>query len=217
MGEENKNIERDFQRALQDKKIPLLVLDQKWHHMFAEDRKPRKVAMLEKKLNSYLGRQGHLNQELKELKKIKAKLMKNIVVNMDEIGEERQETKRLQEDKRLISDINDRMESYEEELMKLPRLMQEVNQTLMLQTMEYCYGKMRDNEVEKEEIAQWITQIRIELKKKVIRKQTVEYHNKEIYSYMHDIFGALIIDIFDLKYGKEQEENQDEQEKKGQS
>ena len=42
------------------------------------------------------------------------KLMKNIVVNMDEIGERGQETGRLQEDRRLITEINDKTERNEE-------------------------------------------------------------------------------------------------------
>ena len=42
--------------------------------------------------------------------------------------------------------------------------------------------------------------MRIELKKKVIRKQEKERKNQALYSYMHDIFGADVIEIFDMKY-----------------
>lgn len=31
----------------------------------------------------------------------------------------------------------------------------------------------------------------------------MEQMNQELYSYMHDIFGANVIDIFDMKYKKE--------------
>jgi hypothetical protein len=31
----------------------------------------------------------------------------------------------------------------------------------------------------------------------------MEIKNQEIYSYMHDIFGAEVIEIFDLKYKEE--------------
>ncbi len=45
-----------------------------------------------------------------------------------------------------------------------------------------------------------MAKIRIELKKNVVRKQEYEISNQEIYSYMHDIFGAEVVDLFDMKY-----------------
>ena len=41
---------------------------------------------------------------------------------------------------------------------------------------------------------------RKELKKQVIRLQEGEMENFNLYSYMHQIFGPEVIDIFDLKY-----------------
>ena len=34
----------------------------------------------------------------------------------------------------------------------------------------------------------------------MIRKQEMEQRNHAIYSYMHDVFGAEVIDIFDMQY-----------------
>ena len=70
----------------------------------------------------------------------------------------------------------------------------------MLATMEICYSRMKENERESEEAAKWIAQMRIELKKRLVRKQEVELMNQELYSYMHDIFGASVINMFDVKY-----------------
>ena len=106
-----KNTGHGFDRIVQEKNLPPLVLDQKWHHLFSEDGKPARIARLEQKVSGHLSRQGHLNQEKKDLKSLKTKLMKNIVANMDEIGEEGQETPKLQEDRRLITEINQRMEA----------------------------------------------------------------------------------------------------------
>lgn len=203
MGREN-TLDHKFEKTLQDKKIPLLVLDQKWHHLFSKDKKPKRILTLEKKLNKYLGRQGHLNQELKELRNLKGKLMKNIMVHMDEIGEDGKESRRMKEDHRLISEINEKMSVYTKELNELPELMKGTNDSLMAETMEYCYAKMHANESEKEAITAWMTQLRIEAKKKAVRKQIIEDQNKEIYSYMHDIFGAQIIDMFDIRYEEEE-------------
>ena len=66
--------------------------------------------------------------------------------------------------------------------------------------MECCYSQIQNNTKEINEISEWITTIRKELKKKVIRKQEGEMRNQALYSYMHTIFGADVIEIFDLKY-----------------
>ena len=50
-------------------------------------------------------------------------------------------------------------------------------------------------------------------KKNIIKKQNREINSKEIYSYMHDIFGAQIIDIFDLK--QEEQETDSNESKEG--
>lgn len=136
--------------------------------------------------------------------------MKNIVANMDEIGENGQDTPKLQEDGRLITEINQRMTAYIQELDELQDQMKTDNELLMIATMEYCYGIMNSNEVEQEQLATWIAQTRVELKKKVIRKETIEDKNREIYTYLHDVFGANVVDSFDLKYRDEYKKTKSE-------
>lgn len=197
-----KNVMPGFGQMLHGKRIPLLILDQKWHQLFLND-KPKEIERLEQKLNKQLAVQGRFNQELKDMKVLKQKLMRNIVVNMDEIGEHGQETRKLQEDRRLITEINDKMEAEELQLEKLQKEMEEDNFLLMVETMEYCYRIMNSNETEREELVVRIAQMRTELKTKIYRRETIEEQNKGIYAYLHDIFGAQVVDIFDLKYEDE--------------
>lgn len=204
-----KEINHGFDAVIQGKKIPPLTLDQKWHHLFYGDEKPKKIVKLEKKANELLRRQGRLNQDVKELKNLKDKLLKNIMANMDEIGQE-QESKRLKEDRRLISEINEKLRLAHQESEALPGELDAVNEQLMLETMEYCYVKMRAGETEMQEIQTWLEQIREEVKQKAVRRQTVEDKNREMYSYLHDIFGARIIEVFDLKYEKEPSQKEEE-------
>ena len=196
-----KNSGLGFAKIAQNKNLPPLVLDQKWHHLFTEDGKPKEVAKLEQKVNKHLSRQGHLNQEMKELKALKNKLMKNIMDNMEETSEK--ESLKLQENGRLITEINQRMEAARKELDELQDLMKMDNDQLMVETMEFCYGIMNQNETEREELASWISKTRVELKKKIIRKDAIEDKNKEIYAYLHDIFGAQVTGAFDLKSADE--------------
>ena len=75
--------EKQFETALKSARVPTLVLDQKWHRLFAISGKPDSVKDLEVECKEILVRQGHLNQELKDLKKIKSDLMQGIVANME--------------------------------------------------------------------------------------------------------------------------------------
>lgn len=78
--------------------------------------------------------------------------------------------------------------------------MPESNEELMLLSMDYFYSKLRVNQQEAKEIEDWITQVRIDLKKNIIKKQNREINNREIYAYLHDILGNEVIDIFDIQY-----------------
>ncbi len=202
MGKKKKAVP-EFDLIANSTKIPPLILDQKWHHLFPEGGKPKEVEKLEQKLNKQLASQGGITQELKELKGIKTKLMKNIVVNMDEIGANGQETRKLQEDRRLITEINGRIEERKAELRQLQEEMEDNNARLMVQTMEYCYRIMNGNEAEREALAEWIAKTRTELKIKIIRKESIEDKNREMYAYLHDIFGAQMLEAFDLKFEDE--------------
>lgn len=195
-----------FQPALIGKKIPILTLDHKWHQLFTQAEYSPEIKNMEKELNSLLKRQGKINTESKEIKKLKKKLMDEIVILADEMGDHptKKQEKDMADHKRLINECNEKMEEYEEEMVELPRQISQLNNKLMLVTMEVCYKKLQQNTEELETIEEWIGNIRRELKKKVIRKQEKEAMNHQLYSYMHDIFGADVIELFDMKYNPEE-------------
>ena len=200
----------EFKNALTEKKVPLLVLDQKWHRLFAIHGKTEEIKEEENRLNSLLARQGKLNSELKDLKKIKNKLMNEIVDHMDtDKSSETERSKKMEENKRLIDEVNEKSEACEEELLEIPKLIHESNEQLMILSMEYFYEKIRVNKQESNEIEEWINQIRVELKKNIIRKQNRDINNKEIYSYLHDIFGMEVLNLFDIQYGEFPEPEKD--------
>ena len=195
--------EEDFKKALIGKKVPLLVLDQKWHRLFAIHGKTDQIREIETQLDRYLAEQGQCNNDLEELKKLKSKLMSNIVQNMDgttEIADSVSRQKKLDDDKRMIDEINEKVENLEDRLLELPKLINETNESLMLMSMDYFSEKIITNREESKEIEEWISGIRIELKKNIIKKQNRDINNREIYAYLHDIFGAEVIDLFDIQY-----------------
>lgn len=195
-----------FTEALRGKNVPVLTLDNKWYRLLDEDAR-KAVKETEDKLNDYLKRQGKLNTESKEIKRLKKKLMSEIVQMVDDAGDypTAAQTKELDQHKKLVEECNEKLEAYQDELLELPRQIDEQNLQLMLLTMENCYDTMQENSEQIHEIADWVTQIRVELKKKLVHKQELEQQNYTIYSYMHDLLGADIIDLFDLAYNPEEQ------------
>ena len=189
------NDKKDFEAALKGKNVPLLVLDQKWHRLFAIHGKTDEISATEKELDELLKLQGKYNNELKDLKKLKSKTMTNIVANMGDDGDEKRD-----KDKQLIDEINEKADNIEGELIEIQKNIKAVNDRLMLLSMDYFSEKIEKNKLESKEIDDWIANIRVELKKNVIRKQNRDINNREIYSYLHDIFGAEVLDLFDIEY-----------------
>lgn len=190
--------EEVYKKALQGKRIPILTLDNKWHRLFAMMEPDRELKHLEEQLNSLLKLQGKMNTESKSIKKIKKKLMDEIVQLMER--DDAAANKKIEENKRLIEECNQKLEEYQDKLLDIPKEIDQANYALMLRTMEMCYEVLKINEKEIDEIGAWITQIRIELKKNIVRKQEKEIKNHELYSFMHDIFGAEVVEIFDMKH-----------------
>ena len=200
---------QDFKSALINKTVPLLVLDQKWHRLFAVHGKTEEIKAQEIKLNKLLSDQGKYNNRLKELKRLKGKLLDDIVLNMNDPEHKMSEAareKKQEENKHMVDEINEKIDQCEEELVDIPYQIRETNDELMLLSMDYFYEKIRVNQQEAVEIDEWINQIRVDLKKNIIRKQNREINNREMYAYLHDIFGPEVIDIFDIKYEEKTEE-----------
>ena len=197
----------EFEVALIGRKIPILTLDNKWHQLFTQGEYSPEIKRMEDELNSLIKRQGKVSDENREIKKLKKKLMDEIVVIADELVRDpssRRLAKRQDECKRLLTECNEKLDANEEEMVELPRKINKLNKELMIATMEVCYRKLEKNTAELNEIEEWINKVRRELKKKIIRKQEKEAKIHKLYSYMHDIFGADVIDIFDMQYDPEE-------------
>ncbi|MBP5153241.1 MAG: hypothetical protein ILP13_10070 [Lachnospiraceae bacterium] len=194
-----------FIPALKDKKIPLLTLDNTWHRLFTQTEPTPEITKLEGELNELLKQQGKLNTDTKEIRALKKRLMDEIVEMMNDLGtkDNKKAEKKLEENKRLIEECNSKLEAYGDDLYDIPKKINEVNYKLMLATMETCYEQIQENNEEITEISEWVEEMRVELKKKVVIKQQKLKRNQNFYTYMHSIFGADVINIFDMKYNVE--------------
>ena len=190
-----------FAQALKGKRIPILTLDNKWYRLLTDEARAT-VADIEKQLNTLLKRQGKLNTEIKEIRRLKKQLVSDIMPLVEEAEKnpDGEAAKKIDQNKRLVEECNEKLEAYQDELLDLPKQIDELNIQLMLITMDCCYETMQENTDEIAKIGQWVTDIRIELKKQLVRKQEMEQRNQAIYAYMHDVFGAEVIDMFDMQY-----------------
>lgn len=189
--------EKNFNALVKSTHIPILVLDQKWHQLFLVNGKPEKIEAREKELDVLLQQEAHLKKDIKDYKKVKQNLMDGIVAGMEERGEEHEQD--VEEKKRLIDEANGKIDELEDQLLDLPNRIKEVNDDLMEMTVQYCYDNFRVNSEKIAEITAWIKQVRHDLKVNVVKKQNREINTRQMYAYMHDVFGPQVTDLFDLQ------------------
>ena len=162
--------EEEYRAALAGKKIPILTLDNNWHKLFTQAQEHEEIKVLEEKLNEYLKQQGKVNSQIKSLNSYKKKLMNEIVAIM-ELPDSKEKERKMSENKRLIEETNVKLEDYRDEMLDLPKLIDETNFELMIATMCVCYDKIQQNTQEIEAINGWIQDFRNQLKRKVLQKR----------------------------------------------
>ena len=116
--------------------------------------------------------------------------MNDIVTNMDSQAQVTQLQSLMEQETKSIID-------FEDALLDLPKEMQDLNRELLMESMKMCYDNLKENKKEIETIQIWVKKMRDELQQKILVKQDMELRNKAIYTYMHDIVGPEVIDLFD--------------------
>ena len=199
--------EKQYSDALVGKEIPILSKDEKWQQLFILSPKTQKIEEIEAELNSLVDKQETIREKIKDIKRLKKKLLGEIVVLRDDSAHDKKNRKKIEAEiddhTRLIKECNEKIEECEDEMLGLPREIYQVDYRLMVETMNVFYKIMHDNTIEINAIDDWISKIRVQLKKNIIRMQEKEIENFNVYSYMHNIFGPEVIDLFDLKYDPE--------------
>lgn len=196
-------------QLLRRNRAPILTLDEHWHRLFTEEDKTDRLKRLEMEVNNLLKKQGKANTDLQDVKKVKARLMQNIMENMEDLsGEvERAREKRLSKSQKLIREANDKIAQLEYDVEELPNKLTDANRELLEESIQLCYKRINRNKEEIDEMADWIQQIRLELKRKLVRKQEMEEENAKIYTNLHDMLGPELIEYFDSEYGRDGEGN----------
>jgi hypothetical protein len=188
-----------FHNIIKDKKLPILTLDNRWHELLTEDQKSPEIRDLEQKVNNLLKKQGKFVNDIKDMKLLKNRLIKDIMVNMDISNDinGKEKDKKLGKNKQYINEINEKIDHAMDELGDIPYQIKEVNEELMAESIHIFYDRLEKNKIELKELAEWINRMRDELKQKILQKQDLESKNSLIYTYMHDILGVELMEMFD--------------------
>lgn len=194
----------DFSKLLNSMRVPIVILDERWHQLFQQQPKTAKISDLEAKLNDLLKLQGKLVTDIKELKAAKRQLMDGIVANMnvDSSPNGKLKDKKLQKSQKLIQDINEKLKDSDNTLADMPYRIKEANAKLVVEGMNQCYQKLDANSEELDSLNLKINQMREELKSMLMRKQDLEDENSIMYTYMHDVLGSNIMEMLDQHYHK---------------
>lgn len=186
-----------IEKNLSRMKIPILTLDERYNLVMPDKEKTPGIRKLEAKVNNLLKKQGKVTNNIKEVKKIKAKLMQEVMENMEGITDDPAYKKKMDRTQKLILEAKQKLEELEDAELELPRELQRANQELLLEFIQVCYGRLHSNREDIELLERWINEMRVELKKKLVIKQEKELKNADIYTYMHDLLGVELIQMFD--------------------
>ncbi|WP_196808035.1 hypothetical protein [Butyrivibrio sp. AE3006] len=197
----------NYSEALIGKDIPILSKDERWQKLFILSPKTDKIKKLEAELNKLVDKQEKTREKIKDIKRLKKRLLGEIVTLRDDADKNPKQRKKIEaqidDHTRLIKESNEKIEECEDEMLGLPREIYKTDVDLMVETMNVFYGRMDANTVEIQAIDEWVSKVRVQLKKNIVRMQEKEIENFNVYSYMHDIFGPEVIDLFDLRYDPE--------------
>ncbi len=182
-----------IEELLKGKKIPILVLDQRWHKLFPGGEKPAEIQALEKELNELLKEQGKRVNTIKGLKTGKKKLMDAIVSGMNEENSDKKKEKQ----QKLLLETKERIETESERLLDLPYEIKNANERLLVTGIRYCYDKWKNRSEELADLSDEIDIMREQLKAKVAYKVDLEESIDSTYSLMHAILGREVMNLFD--------------------
>ena len=198
MKKRESDFEKAVREALKGKKVPVLVLDQRWHTLFPSGNKPSDVLALEDNLNYLLKRQGFLVNDIKDLKRTKQKLMDGILAGMGET-EGANTDKKKKNQQRLLLEIKERIKEESDELMDLPREIKRVNEELLAVGAADCFERLAGGDEELRVLTEEIEAMRKQLKEKVGYKADLEDSMDSAYSLMHGLLGHDVMNLYDKK------------------
>ena len=185
---------------LKKKNIPIACLDERWLRLFPDSEKTPLIKKLENELKELLKRQGKVNTDLKDIRVVRDKLTQSVLETAEDTSiPENKRLKKQAASQRLIVEARQKQDNLELELDELPDKIKEANSALIFESVRVCYQRINQNKQDIDMLERWIEQMREKLKERVVLKQDKEIMNEEIYTYLHGMLGAGVMEAFDEK------------------
>ena len=185
---------------LKKKNIPIACLDERWLRLFPDSEKTPLIKKLENELKELLKRQGKVNTDLKDIRVVRDKLTQSVLETAEDTSiPENKRLKKQAASQRLIVEARQKQDNLELELDELPDKIKEANSALIFESVRVCYQRINQNKQDIDMLEQWIEQMREKLKERVVLKQDKEIMNEVIYTYLHGMLGAGVMEAFDEK------------------
>jgi len=192
----------ELMKRLNNKSLPLLTIDNRWYELFSYLSKTTSISSLEKKEKELVLKEARLNDEINEYRKEKkilmAKFIKNENSGIKAVNSKKEEKKvELDDYTKDIDRLNEKISNGKESLEKVKKELEKCNLELVVETMIALDEILLNNEKSIEDINKFIVQTKNEIKKQIMIKHDIKQEDKNIYSYMHNILGADIMQEFD--------------------
>lgn len=201
-------LEEEIIHSLQNKNVPLLILDEKWLEIFPEHLQNDVIRKKVLELNDLLKKQGQQLEQIKGIKRYKSQMMQEIVDNMgaDESAIGRLKQKKMDKSQKKILELNEELKQTEDSLSELPYQIRQANAELMVESTRICYGRFRVNKERMQELDAEIAELKEKLKMCVLEQQEREMQDSKMYTYLHSLLGARLMEQLDRKLENGSEE-----------
>lgn len=201
-------LEQKIIHSLQNKNVPLLILDEKWLEIFPEHLQNAAIRSMVSELNDLLKKQGRQADEVKGLKRYKSQMMQEIVQYMgaDESALGRLKQRKLDKNQKKILELNEQLQATEDSLSDMPYRIRQVNAELMVESTRVCYERFQTNKERLSELDGEVAQLREKLKLKLLEKQEREMQDSKMYTYLHSMLGPQLMEELDRQVEREKDD-----------
>ena len=189
--------EEEFLKRFRGVEVPILILDERWHHIFPDHNKSAQVRELEVALRECFKRQARISEELEKAENTKQKLMKRIIDNMRVAQVSAEEAKKQDKSQQLIKEINIEIAELEADYEEMPQRIKALNEELLIESMRVCYRIMEANKAQLDKQKVLVEEAQQLLMERTLVKQNLEKENHQMYTFMHRMFGRSILELFD--------------------
>lgn len=189
-GKKDKHI--DFRSAYRGKRIPLVTLDERWLKLFPPEEMTEQMKELQHKMNELLKHQARAVENIKGYKRYKSQLMHEIVANMevDQSPIGKLKLRKIEQNQRMILDLNGQLQQSEEELSNLPYEIKDTNEELLAETTRVCFERLQTTGREINQIKSEILDLEHQLMDLKKQQKKLEKINRDTYLYMNDMLGT---------------------------